>query len=48
MISDPERREKAIVNGNVPIYWQKQSYEGEPAKTIDIPSHDADADAAFE
>ncbi|KAI0436575.1 hypothetical protein F4803DRAFT_572245 [Xylaria telfairii] len=35
MISDPERREKAIVNGKVPVHWQKQAYEGEPAKTLD-------------
>ncbi|KAI0425275.1 hypothetical protein F5Y09DRAFT_352535 [Xylaria sp. FL1042] len=31
MIEDPERREKAIVNGKVPIYWQKQAYTGESA-----------------
>ncbi|KAI0808846.1 hypothetical protein GGR55DRAFT_696551 [Xylaria sp. FL0064] len=31
MIEDPERREKAIANGKVPEYWQKQAYTGEPA-----------------
>ncbi|KAJ8122497.1 hypothetical protein ONZ43_g1325 [Nemania bipapillata] len=35
MISDPERRKKAIVNGKVPIYWQKQAYKGEPANILD-------------
>ncbi|KAI0111085.1 hypothetical protein GGR51DRAFT_508818 [Nemania sp. FL0031] len=29
MIPDPKRREKAIANGKVPLYWQKQAYTGE-------------------
>ncbi|KAI0545032.1 hypothetical protein F4679DRAFT_599977 [Xylaria curta] len=29
MIPDLERREKAITNGKVPIYWQRQAYKGE-------------------
>ncbi|KAI0975589.1 hypothetical protein F4678DRAFT_456941 [Xylaria arbuscula] len=31
MIQDPERREQAIVNGKVPVFWQKQTYTGEHA-----------------
>ncbi|KAI1127276.1 hypothetical protein F5Y10DRAFT_266347 [Nemania abortiva] len=35
MIPDPERREKAMTNGKVPLYWQKQAYRGEPATVFD-------------
>ncbi|KAI0521616.1 hypothetical protein F5B22DRAFT_661958 [Xylaria bambusicola] len=31
MIADPDRRQLAIENGKVPLYWQKQAYTGEPA-----------------
>ncbi|KAI0913754.1 hypothetical protein F4823DRAFT_640314 [Ustulina deusta] len=43
MIQDPKRRQQAIVNGKVPIYWQKQAYKGESTKDLDPLSHDADA-----
>ncbi|KAI0182933.1 hypothetical protein EV127DRAFT_353860 [Xylaria flabelliformis] len=34
MIPDRERREKAIVNGKVPTYWQKQAYRGESTEAV--------------
>ncbi|KAI1427372.1 hypothetical protein F5Y12DRAFT_792393 [Xylaria sp. FL1777] len=43
MIQDPERRQKAIMNGKVPIYWQKQAYAGESAQVLDQLSHQPDA-----
>ncbi|TGJ84652.1 hypothetical protein E0Z10_g4126 [Xylaria hypoxylon] len=42
LISDPERREKAIVNGAVPLYWQKHAYTGESAEALDALSYDND------
>ncbi|KAI0449461.1 hypothetical protein F5B21DRAFT_520197 [Xylaria acuta] len=47
MIPDPKRREKAIENGKVPIYWQKQAYEGEPANPLDMLFHHPNADPSF-
>ncbi|RYC60024.1 hypothetical protein CHU98_g6177 [Xylaria longipes] len=47
MIPDPERREKAIVNGKVPHYWQKQAYGGEHATSFDELSHDASVYQSF-
>ncbi|KAI0487293.1 hypothetical protein F4859DRAFT_525455 [Xylaria cf. heliscus] len=41
MIPDPRRREKAIVNGKVPIHWQKQAYKGEPAMLVNNVDSDA-------
>ncbi|KAI1749263.1 hypothetical protein F4782DRAFT_549841 [Xylaria castorea] len=40
MIPDPKRREKAILNGKVPIYWQKQAYQGESIEALVALSHD--------
>jgi hypothetical protein len=34
MIPDPKRREKAMVNGKVPVYWQKKAYKGETAEAV--------------
>lgn len=39
MILDAERREKAVVNGRVPAYWQKQAYKGESTEVLDEVSH---------
>ncbi|KAI1114187.1 hypothetical protein F5Y14DRAFT_451367 [Nemania sp. NC0429] len=43
MIPDPARREKAIVNGRVPTFWQKQAYKGESPEALASQAHDADA-----
>ncbi|KAI3326975.1 hypothetical protein HD806DRAFT_550664 [Xylariaceae sp. AK1471] len=34
MIEDPERREKAVVSGQVPVYWQKKAYKGETTDAL--------------
>ncbi|KAI1827677.1 hypothetical protein F4861DRAFT_535882 [Xylaria intraflava] len=35
MIPDAERREKAVVNGKVPTFWQKQAYKGEGTEELE-------------